>query len=412
MAASPPAVALGSRDAFAADQLMADIATYAAAGNKRAGGPGDTGTLDWLSERLAALGFAIDRQLFEVPWFETQRADLMLGDSRIAVTPQPLVRPTVNEGIYAALRLADTEGDLTGAIAVVRLPFRRWSTITDKAVTGALSEAFARGARAVMLVTTGPSKQALLLNTPADKPLFDRPIVLLAPADAAPVVAAAQKGDHARLTVSGTAGKRNAANLVARRSGRRGRWLVVSTPRSGWTDCVGERGPGVAIWLALADWAIAKRPDHDLLFVCNSGHEYENLGASHLVADVGPPPSQTDFWLHLGANVATRDWHELPDRMLPLPSADPYRFLVTSADMMDRARGIFAGQPGLEMPYTADQGTAGELTEIVKGGYPRLAGIFGAHRLHHAAGDNLSTIAPLPLAAAAQACRDLLAAAT
>jgi hypothetical protein len=407
-----PNAAKAGNDAFAPERLMADIATYATAGNKAAGGTADMATAKWLSGRLSALGFAVEQQSFEVPWFDLHRADLMLGDTPIALIPQPIVKPTPTNGVLARLRLADTGGDLTAAIALIRLPFRRWSTITDSIVQGALSDAFKSGAQAAILVTTGPSRQVLLLNAPGDAPLFDHTVALLAPADAAPVIAAAQRGDNARLTVQGIGGRRTASNLIARRSKGDRPWLVVSTPRSGWTDCVGERGPGIAIWLALAEWAVVNRPDHNLLFVCNSGHEYENLGASHLVADFGPPPAQTDFWLHLGANVATRDWHELPDRLLPLPSADPFRFLVTSPDIVPLARRIFVGQPGLEMAYPVDQGTAGELTEIVKGSYPRLAGIFGAHRLHHAAGDNLSTVAQLPLAATAAACRDLLAAAT
>ena len=97
------------------------------------------------------------------------------------------------------------------------------------------------------------------LNTPADKPLFDRPVTLLAPADSADVVEAARKGETARLTLLGKGGHRPAANVVARIERGKRPWLVVSTPRSGWTDCVGERGPGIAIWLALAGWAAVAR---------------------------------------------------------------------------------------------------------------------------------------------------------
>lgn len=397
-------------DGFTTDRLLADVTTYAQAGNKQAGGPGDEQVAVWLARRMAALGFAVERQPFHVPWFRTVRADLVLGDTIVPLVAQPLVQITAATGLSAPLRLADSNGDLAGTIAVIRLPHRRWSTITDAGVAVPLADAMARGAAAAILVTTGPSRQALLLNTPADRRLFDRPLALLAPADAAPVIAAARRGDGARLTLLGEGGQRSAGNLVARIARGDRPWLVVSTPRSGWTDCVGERGPGIAIWLALAAWAAATRRGHNLLFVCNSGHEYENLGASHLVEDVGPPPADTAFWLHLGANAATRDWHELPDRMVPLPSADPFRFLVVSPDLVPTARRIFAGQPGLEMAYPSDQGAAGELSEIIKAGYPQLAGIFGAHRLHHAPGDDLSTIAAAPLAATALACRDLLAA--
>lgn len=397
---------------FAPDRLFADVRAYAGAGNKRSGGVGDRWTADWTAKRLVDAGFAVERQAFDVPWFESGQVDLTMDDMRIALTAQPLVVQTPANGLTAPLRLADVPGPLNGAIAVIRLPYRRWSTLVDRAVREPLADVLARGAGAVILVTTGPTGEALLLNAPADKPLSDRPLALLAPAKAAPVIEAARHGRGATLMVSGKGGQRTAENIIGRRlCGADRPWLVVSTPRSGWTDCAGERGPGIAIWLALADWAPRVFPRHNLLFVSNSGHEYENLGASHLVEALGPPPAKTDLWLHLGANAATRDWQEMPGRLLPLPSADPYRFLMTSPDLVERARAIFVGQPGIEMVYPSSEGAAGELIEVVKAGYPRHAGIFGAHRHHHAAGDDLSTIVAEPLAATARGFRDLLVAA-
>src|SRR3546814_4680356 len=82
----------------------------------------------------------------------------------------------------------------------------------------------------------------------------------------------------------------------------------------------------------------------------------------------------------------------MPGRLLPLPSADPYRFLMTSPEFVTCAREIFKGQPGLEMAYPSAEGTAGELSEVIKAGYVRHAGIFGAHRHHHAVTDDLSTV--------------------
>lgn len=408
-----PAGAMAKDEAvFGSERLVADVRVYAEAGNKQSGGPGDRWTADWTAKRLAVAGFAVERQGFDVPWFESGHADLVVGDARVVLTAQPLVVQTPTGGLTAPLRLAEVPGPLNGAIAVIRLPYRRWSTLVDRAVREPLADALARGAGAVILVTTGPTGEALLLNAPADKPLSDRPLALLGSANAAPIVEAARHGREATLTLTGTNGQRTAENIIGRRlRGDDRRWLAVSTPRSGWTDCAGERGPGIAIWLALAEWAPRAFPQHNLLFVCNSGHEYENLGASHLVEAFGPPPAKTDFWLHLGANAATRDWQEMPGRLLPLPSSDPYRFLMTSPDLVERARAIFAGQPGIEMAYPSSDGAAGELTEVVKAGYPRHAGIFGAHRHHHAAGDDMATIVAAPLAATARGFRDLLVAA-
>ncbi len=408
--AGPAVGGSGDLAMFGPERLFADVKSYAEAGNKQSGGTGDRWTADWTAKRLSAAGFEVERQSFDVPWFKPSRCDLSLGDLTIPLVAQPLANETDEGGLAAPLRLVEAPGRLDGAIAVVRLPHRRWSSLVDRAVRDPLADALARGASAVILVTTGPTGEALLLNAPADRPASDKPLALLAPRLAAPVIEAARHGATAKLVLRGRGGSRPAQNVIGRclRPGRP--WLVVSTPRSGWTDCVGERGPGIAIWLALADWMPRAFSQHSLLFVCNSGHEYENLGASHIVETVGPPPGDTAFWLHLGANAATRDYQEMPGRLLPLPSADPYRFLMTSAEFVDRARAIFKGQPGLEMAYPSADGTAGELSEVIKAGYPRHAGIFGAHRHHHAATDDLSTVAAEPLAATARGFRDLLTA--
>jgi hypothetical protein len=405
-----PASASGDLTMFGPERLFADIKRYAEAGNKRSGGQGDCWTSDWTAKRLAGAGLKVERQSFDVPWFEASHCELAIGDLRIQIVAQPLAVQTGEAGLDAPLRLADVPGRLDGVIAIVRLPYRRWSSLVDRAASEPLGDALQRGASAAILVTTGPTGEALLLNTPADRPVSAKPLALLAPRLCAPVIEAARHGTAAKLTLRGHGGTRTAQNVIGRRIRPGCPWLVVSTPRSGWTDCVGERGPGIAIWLALSEWMPRAFPRHSLLFVCNSGHEYENLGASHIVEKVGPPPGETDFWLHLGANAAARDYQELPGRLLPLPSADPYRFLMTSPEFVGRSRDIFKGQPGIEMAYPSADGAAGELTQVIEAGYSRHAGIFGAHRHHHAQTDNLSTVAPEPLAATARGFRDLLTA--
>ena len=406
--ASPAAAVSKDWAMFRPERLFADVKTYSDAGNKQSGGTGDRWTADWTATRLSAAGFSVERQAFDVPWFESSGCELVLGELKTPLIVQPLVVPTPAGGLSGPLRLAEVADSLAGAIAVVRLPHRRWSSLLERPVREAIADAATRGAAAIIVVTTGPTGAALLLNAPADQPLSTCPLALLAPNRAAPVIEAARHGREARLVLAGRGGWRKAENIIGRRERGGKPWIVVSTPRSGWTDCAGERGPGVAIWLALADWLPRAFAGHSLLFLCNSGHEYENLGASHIVEKIGPPPAETSLWLHLGANAATRDWQEIPGRLLPLPSADPNRFLVTSADLVERARAIFRGQPGIEMAYPSSEGTAGELSEIVKAGYVRHAGIFGAHRHHHAATDDLSTIAIEPLAATARGFRDLL----
>src|SRR3546814_18340199 len=80
-------------------------------------------------------------------------------------------------------------------------------------------------------------------------------------------------------------------------------------------------------------------PDHDLAFLCNSGHEYENLGAEEALKAAAPKPAETHFWLHLGANVAARDWHEGLFGLAPLAGVDSQRYLVVSPRSGERRVG-------------------------------------------------------------------------
>lgn len=400
-------------DPFTASAAQADLARYVGFGVKASGGAGDRETGAWLEAELRALGFAIERQSFEAPWFEPSIAEIAVDGPAAPVIPQAVVVPTPPGGLSAPLVLADA-GDparLEGAIAMVSLPHARWSSLVSPAPRQKAKAAFDAGAAAVVLVTHGPTGEALALNAPADGPMFPRPAAVLAPRAAAPFLAAAARGQAGRLTVTGSGGQREAYNIVARLDRGRGRWLVVSTPRSGWFGCAGERGPGVAIWLMLARWAARADLPVDIAFVCNSGHEYENLGAARLLHDAAPKPEQTAFWLHLGANAAARDWHDLGGQMAPLPSADPQRYLGVSPSLIEEARRIFAGQPGLEAPYPAAPGAAGELGHIIAAGYPALAGVFGAHRFHHAAADDLRTVEPAHAVQAAIGFKDLIQAA-
>lgn len=369
-----------------------DIARYIGYGVKASGGPGDLATGEWMAGELASLGFKVQRQTFEAPFFECQRAEVETKGATMPVLPLRIVVPTGPQGLAGNLvRVAanDTsERSLSGMIAVVELPFGRWSSALSKTVRTPIAACFARGADAVILVTHGPSGEAIALNSDGRSPIFDKPVAIVGPKTASPLLAAADRNLPARLTVTGAGGKRSTFNFIGSIDRKRDKWLVVSTPRSGWFTCAGERGPGVAIWLKLARWAANSLSTHNLAFLCNSGHEYENLGAEHALQSLVPPPADTALWVHLGANAAARDWHDATGSLMPLPSADPQRYLVTNPGLLELASKAFARHPGLESPYSAQSLSAGELTNILKAGYRDVAGVFGAHRFHHAVGDD------------------------
>lgn len=396
-------------------QFRSDIETYAAAGIKAAGGPGDRTVDRWLERELQASGYDVAWQSIDVPFFTAQQAILRCADTQATLLPQAIVVPTRAQGVRAPLVCVDranyAAADVAGALVLVDLPAARWSSIEP--LRAILMHLFAHGARALILVTNGPTGGAIALNVDVAAPPFPRPVAILAPRDAAPFLQAAERLGSATLILTGEEGYRRAHSLSARHRRARtgGRTIAVSTPKSGWFDCVGERGGGIALWLALARWVADTDSTRDFRFFANSGHEYGNAGMQHLLRTVAPDVAATQFWLHLGANVAARDWADGPPPLTPLPGADPARTLAVSDALINPARRLFAGQGGLEDPIIADARVAGELHELVLAGYPRVAGIFGAHRFHHLVEDDLRCAAPEALPAIFDALHGLITAA-
>lgn len=397
LGASATLLAAGSANAappsgrFAEEAEAARILErYQGFGDKASGGPGDIACGAWLEAELTALGFTCQRQTFDAPAYEGG-ATLTCGAASAELIPQASVVPTPASGVSGPLYLAGPDRSGPG-IALIVLPHARWSTVVG-AIEKRVNAALKAGASAVVIVTTGPTGEALALNAPIDRALFDRPVAVLAPKDSEPFVLAAAGGDTAMLRMAGRSFRRPAFNVTATLKRGAARSLVISTPRSGWFGCAGERGSGLAVYLMLVRWAARAKLPVDIALVATSGHEYENGGGEHFIQELAPKPGRTALWLHLGANVAARDWHERGAQLAPLPSADPQRFLLASPPLMASAKAAFAGLPGLEQVYPADPAqAAGELGNILRAGYDPAIGIFGSHRFHHARADDLRCV--------------------
>lgn len=365
------------------------VERYQGFGDKASGGPGDTASGAWLEAELKGLGYACRRQAIDVPAYEGETPRLVSGTASAVLIAQAIVAPTpgVTGRLYA-------HGRGSGDIALIVLPYARWSTAKGL-VEREVRAAAAAGAKAAVLVTTGPTGEAVALNTPVDKPLFHIPTAVLAPRDAAPFQRLADSGGSATLSMPGRSFRRPAFNVTGRLDRGAAKTLVISTPRSGWFGCAGERGTGLAAWWLLARWAARAKLLVNIALVATSGHEYEYAGGERFIEEVAPKPRETALWVHFGANVAARDWHERGPLLSPLPSADPQRILMASALLVGAAKGAFGGQPGLESPYAIDPAqVAGELASIHTAGYDPLIGIFGSHRFHHTRSDDLRCVSP------------------
>lgn len=403
----------GAEAAFDSAQIRRHLELLDRQAHLRSGSAGDFALAAAVEAELSALGFTITRQPVPVPTFEAEVCRLEVDGATMEVFAQRRVVATDPDGLRAPLRLWRDDSDtpnVAGAIALVQLPHARHSQLVTPQIRAPLEAALAGRPAAVALITNGPTGETLILNAPYAAPFASVPIVVLGPAPGRPAIAAAKAAGVGRLIVAGRSGEAETFNIVARRRAP-GPLLVVSTPRTGWTPAVAERGPGFATFLALAHWAARALPNANLLFVCTTAHEFDNEGGLRFMkSELAPRPGEVALWAHLGAGFAGRAHHEIGGwSLLPLPTVDEQRFLVGSDPMVPLLREAFAGQPGLEAAYPASAGAAGELAEIIAQGYAPVFGLFGAHLRHHAMSDRIGMTDPEWIRRAALATRAVIA---
>ncbi len=371
-------------------RLDADLAKHASFGDKFSGGPGDLATADWVASRLRGSGYDVAESTFDAPFFVKRAARLMIGDATADVLPQAPVVVTTSTGVAAPLALVeDTVGDVRGRVALVVAPFARHAALfPDRGIGKTVVDAANAGAVAIVIVTTGPSGEAVALNAP-EEPFVPVPTAVLAPKLAAPFVAGGRIGTRATLVLDGEATHRPSKNIVARLT-RGERWLAISTPRSGWFGCVGERGTGTAVFLELADWAAQRFPDLSVFLMNTGGHEYFFAG-SHRVLHEAPPSGSTLAWAHIGATLAARDAVQRDGKVVMLSTVDAGRTLMTTAAARPAAVEAFQGLAGLTEPV-AVRPKAGELSTFTDLGYDKAFAVLGQHTWFHTVEDTLERV--------------------
>lgn len=375
--AGPAAGAGTAAEPLSGAALYADVKAYADLGEHRTGTPGDAVTTAWMDRALTAAGYKVERQGFDYPVFELTQASMSLGGRVLEGFPYwtPLAAPP--RGISAPLSLSGG----AGKIALVNLPAGTGAGLNSPPPTQ-IVEAVGSGAVAVVAVTENALGELAAMNrTPKAEP-WRVPVLLVAGREGPALTAAAAAGETAIVRLSGLSVLRTVHNVIGRRAGP-GKQLVVSTPKSGWFHCAGERGSGIAIWLGLARW-LAAATDHNLTVVAATGHEFDGYGG-HIFAEAeAPKPADTKLWLALGANVALYDFVLQGGKIVRQAGPPAGRLLACSPDLIATATKAFAGQPGYGTPADIDrQKPPGEVAFFQSLGYSPLIGMVGPSLLHH-----------------------------
>lgn len=387
-------------DYLSGERLYGDVAFYAHLGEHRTATPVDRRTTDWIAERLALAGMEASVLPWSVRQFSVEACELRVAGEEVEAFPYWFPRATGATPLAAPLARFAADGRAAvpqGAIAVAE---------TGNAHAGGgladgdalVRVAAAAGAAALVLITDSPSRELVAYNQPrlAPQPI---PVVLVGARDRAHLLAAAAVGAPGAVLVAGRDDPQaRTGNAVGRYAAGR-KTIVISTPSSGWFQCAGERGPGIALLLALARWVGERRPATSYVFTANAGHELGNLGMTQCLESGVVAPDDVVCWLHLGASIGTVGWYA--GRQSPR-----LRTLGGAADMVPLLADAFAALPQLE-PIEAPVG--GETPLVRAAGYRRLAGLAGHHPRFHTRADHAETsVDPALLEAIGRALTSLL----
>lgn len=386
---SKSAIATGAGgEAFAIDRIVTAVARYDGLGHKRTGETADLAVTAWLDEHLRSLGYRTSRQPFTLPSFRVDHAVVEVDGTSLAAFPQFPVTATAQGGITAPLRrYSAASDDLRAAIALVDIPAARSNnSLAQPELETIVRGATRSGAEGVLLLIRSECGAPKMLNAPLDIEPFAVPVMLVGEDDAPRLEAAIASGEPVHMEISGAPFEAQAFNLIAEIGPVDAPLIVVSTPQSGWFTVTAERGSGMAVFLALAEWA-TRQSELRFLFVSNSGHERGHAGAERFLVDRAPAPADTAYWLHIGANVGAAETGGSdagPNRS---------RYLMTNWTALLSAWSLFREQPGFDRPIPLELGQArGELARYHAAGYRPLAGVFGPGPYHHCINDRAEMV--------------------
>lgn len=353
-------------------RLMADIQHYVRLGWHRTGSEGDQATAAWLAERLSRAGFRVSPDPFEVETLSVADAQLTVGGQSIPCALQWAPDPIRGEIVGPLMRFGEEDAH---ANALALLPdlasvAAYWTPQADALVTKVAHS----GAKALVVCVNTPGPGPYLFNREPRPPL-PIPVIVAGRESFQALQSAAEKRTAAHLSLNVVRSKVRTQNVLAE-IGSGDHAIVVSTPMTGWFSCGAERGPGIAIMLALAP-RLAKL-NRRVVLACSSGHEIGHAGMDRILKQA-PTPERVGLWVHLGASIGVPR-----DRAVPSIFATPNARPIVEAGFRHLPMGV--APSGAKAP--------GETGTVINAGYASVLGFAGGNPDFHTARDNGATVDP------------------
>jgi len=385
------------QDILSGNALFRDVVTYTQLGQHRTGNEGEEITTDWIAHELEKAGLTTSFQTFHLRQYFVREVSLIAGDQKVDCFPWWYPCGTGPKPLKAKLVLPGTDNaSQKGNIVLFKAESGnvagRWTAELTILEIEKMVQAMAdNGVLAVIVITKSPSKELTAINTSDKAEPWPIPVVLTGQKDEPILTEAVEQDVEVSLLVDGTDEMQAQARNVFGRLDNGNEYIVISTPKSGWFYSGGERGPGVALSLALARWAGKRQPKINYWFDFNSGHERFNLGTRKFIEELVPPPQNVKCWLHLGANIATWNWEDTTVGLKRFAEPSRYPVVCSDTELLNVVTDAFKEMPDVK-PYVGPG--IGELSPVIQAGY-RGFGIYGgSYRFFHTPGDMPGGTAP------------------
>ncbi len=387
------------------EALFAAVKKFVALGEHRTGTKTDFATSQWLKNDLDKWGFKTEFVRFPLTQFFFEKGNISIEQKQLDVLPLWPVSPKVNPSQKGILVNGDKANDLSavkGKLVLTTLP--QAGGALNEAIEKHLDKFIQAGAKGILAITPSNTGEIVAHNTRESTQAWAIPVWQVASKDTAIFQSAITSSSAVTVTIEGKSKAIEARDIVGR-FGNGKKYVVISTPISGWFTCGGERGPGLAAWLALAEW-VSKNPsqfaDYTFVFTGNSGHELDNHGASVFAEKAAPKPEDTRLWIHLGAAIAAKAWKKENGQYILTNEVDGNRTIYYDESVADAFEKSFANINARKgKGTTANKGIVkpgGEGSLYQAKGYKNLVSLAYGHRLHHVKTDDENTTSPALLA--------------
>jgi hypothetical protein len=355
---------------FSAQQALDYADEYTSFGLHRIGTPTEVASTRWIHDELKKAG--MDAELQRVPFrrFDLQDIRVEVDGKKIDAFPYWFPAATGSSPVSATL-VAYNEGNpdaMNGKVVYYHMP--GLSSTSD--ISPVAMKARDAGALAVIVTVTWPNGEVSAQNAVEAyvETALPLPSVIVSHENQPLLEQAIADGKTASVLITGTIDAKAASyNVIARQDNGMDRWIVVSTPVSGWFVSNAERGGGVGLFIELAKVLSSLTGAVNYMFVGTTGHELQFLGA-HRADELIPPKEQVSCWLHLGSAIAAKE-----------PVKPGYKFIGYSDELADAVNGEFDASQGLTF-ISGEKLMQSELGKIISSGYISF-GFFGANRDFH-----------------------------